>query len=128
MSSATRRAGAATPIKVEQQEEVFVIVTDNKSQAPISLAMVRPLKLEPVSNPQVDAKPSPSTSRAVLAEVKVESFDPAPPLKWDLYELAPRSCLSPPPPPADQVKRRSVPGGHASATPRLKYAPYQTRR
>ena len=109
-------------------EQVFVI--DDTAEVKVELAKVRPLKLEPVDDYQDStAEPKPSTSRAaVLAEVRLGAPPPAPDLKWDPYDLAPRARFSPPPPPADRAKRRSVPGGHASAKPRIKYLPYQSRR
>ena len=116
-------------IKEEAGEEVFVI--DEKVKVKVDLAKVRPLQLkeEPIDNFQDStAEPKPSTSRATVAEVRLGAPPPAPDLKWDPYDLAPRARFSPPPPPADRAKRRSVPGGHASAKPRIKYLPYQSRR
>ena len=117
----------STKIK-EEAEEVFII--DNKTEEKVDLAKVCPLKLEPIANfEDSTAEPKPSTSRAaVLAEVRLGAPPPAPDLKWDPFELAPRAQFSPPPPPADRAKRRSVPGGHASAIPRLKFLPYPPRR
>ena len=116
----------STKIK-EEADEVFII--DNKTEEKVELAKVRPLKLEPIDDfKDSTAEPKPSTSRAALAEVRLGAPPPAPDLKWDPFKLAPRAWFSPPPPPADRAKRRSVPGGHASATPRLKFTPYQPRR
>ena len=112
--------------KEEAGEEVFVI--DNKAEVKVDLARVRPLKLEPVDDyKDSTAEPRPSTSRAV-AEVRLGAPPPALDLKFDPFDLAPRARFSPPPPPADRAKRRSVPGGHESAKPRLKFLPYQARR
>ena len=127
-SAIKREADNGTQVK---EEEVFII--DNKDEVKVDLARVRPLKIEqPIDEFRAaEAEPKPSTSRAaVLAEVRLHAPPPGPEdFKWDTYELAPRgNRLSPPPPPADRAKRRSVPGGHASATPRLKFSPYQTRR
>ena len=108
-------------------EQVFVI--DDTAEVKVELAKVCPLKLEPVDDYQDStAEPKPSTSRAVLAEVRLGAPPPAPDLKWDPYDLAPRARSSPPPPPADRAKRRSVPGGYDSARPRLKFLPYQAGR
>ena len=125
MDLSTPKLEAGPKIEPEIKEEEF------KIEDPIHLATIRPIKIEEKKEPVddfrgIDVEPQPSTSRAV-AEVRV---DTPPPLdfKWDPYELAPRGRFSPPPPPADRAKRRSVPGGHASATPRLKFLPYQPRR
>ena len=112
-------------IKIEQA--VFAI--DDSVEVKPDLATVRPLKLEVNDLTAASAEPIPSTSRAV-AEVRVGPPPPAP-LKFEIedpFSLAPRARFSPPPPPADRAKRRSVPGGHDSARPRLKYLPYQARR
>ena len=112
-------------IKIEQA--VFAI--DDSIEAKPDLATVRPLKLEVNDFSASSAEPIPSSSRAV-AEVRVGPPPPAP-LKFEIedpFSLAPRASRSPPPPPADRAKRRSVPGGHESARPRLKYWPYQHRR
>ena len=112
-------------IKIEQA--VFAI--DDSVEVKPDLATVRPLKLEVNDFTAASAEPIPSTSRAV-AEVRVGPPPPAP-LKFEIedpFSLAPRASRSPPPPPADRAKRRSVPGGHKSARPRLKYWPYQHRR
>ena len=115
-------------VKEEADEKVFVI--DEKVEVKVDLAKVRPLKIEePIDNfEDSTAEPKPSTSRATVAEVRLGAPPPAPDLKWDPYDLAPRARFSPPPPPAKRAKRRSVPGGHASAKPRIKYLPYQARR
>ena len=112
---------------IQIKEEVYVI---DDSEEKVNLAKVRPLKLEPVEKFEVaHAEPQPSTSAAVVAEVRLNAPPPAPEdWKWDPFELAPRAQWSPPPPPADRAKRRSVPGGHASAKPRLKFSPYIARR
>ena len=107
------------------KEEVYIIEDEVK----VDLATVRPLKLEPIKDEATVAEPQPSTSSAAVAEVRLPAPAPAPiDYKWDPFELAPRARFSPPPPPADRAKRRSVPGGHDSARPRLKFAPYQARR
>ena len=109
---------------IEVKEEVFIIEEEEK----VDLARIRPLKLEPVEKIEATAEPQPSTS-AVVAEVRLHAPPPAKEeFKWDPFELAPRAHRSPPPPPADRAKRRSVPGGHASANPRLKFSPYVARR
>ena len=94
------------------------------------LVTVKPLKLKPVNSLQsFQAVPTPSTSRAAIAEVRGYAPPPAPDFKYDPFDLAPRaSRFSPPPPPAYRSKRWSVPGGHASAQPCLKIQPYQARR
>ena len=123
MDSTKKMEADKAEIKIE--EEAYIINGDIKP----SLATVRPLKLEPVVDfNATQAEPAPCCS-SVLAEVRVQ----APPpdfkdFKLDPFDLAPRARHSPPPPPAFRAKRRSVPGGHASATPRLKYQPYQARR
>ena len=115
-------------IKEEAGEEVFIIDKKTETEVKVDLARVRPLKLEPIdSYEDSTAEPRPSTSRAV-AEVRLSAPPPALDLKFDPFDLAPRARFSPPPPPADRAKRRSVPGGHESAKPRLKYTPYQARR
>ena len=116
-------------VKEEAGEELFVI--DEKVEVKVDLAKVRPLQLkkeEPVNNfEDSQAEPRPSTSRVTVAEVRLCAPPSAPDFKFDPFDLAPRARFSPPPPPADRAKRRSVPGGHASAKPRLKFAPYQAR-
>ena len=116
-------------IKEEAGEEVYVI--DKKVEVKVDLAKVCPLRLkeEPIdSYEDSTAEPRPSTSRATVAEVRHSAPPPAPDFKWDPFELAPRARSSPPPPPADRAKRRSVPGGHESAKPSLKFSPFQARR
>ena len=116
-------------VKEEAGEEVFVI--DEKVEVKVDLAKVRPLRLkeEPIDTYQDStAEPKPSTSRATVAEVRHCAPPPAPDLQRDPFALAPRARSSPPPPPADRAKRRSVPGGHESAKPRLKFSPFQARR
>ena len=117
-------AGGDPPIK----EEVFIIDDEVK----VDLAKVRPLKLEPVDRDIAHAEPQPSTSSAAVAEVRLNAPPPAfndfKDFKVDPFQLAPRARFSPPPPPAERAKRRSVPGGHDSARPRLKFLPYQARR
>ena len=127
MDSSNKKPEAALKIepKEEIKEETFKIEED-----PIHLVTIRPIKIEkePIDNFQgINAEPQPSTSQAV-AEVRVDTPPLPPDFKWDPFELAPRGRFSPPPPPADRAKRRSIPGGHASATPRLKFSPYQPRR
>ena len=120
------------PVKeeVEVKEKVFII--NNKTENfPIQLQRIRPINLEvPVNNiSSLDAKPQPSTLRAGLAKEVCHKGPPAQPFfKQDPYDLAPRGCFSPPPPPAEWVKCCLLPGGHASATPRLRFCPYQARR
>ena len=118
----------AVKAEVKIEEEVFCIDGDDvKPDIKPSLATVRPLKLEPVDDfGTAQAEPAPSSS-SMVAEVRFQA--PLPPdQKFDPFDLAPRARFSPPPPPAFRAKRRSVPGGHASATPRLKFQPYQARR
>ena len=110
-------------VKIEHQ--VFTI--DQKVEQKPELATIRPLNLPADSFRSYQAEPSPSSSR-VFAEVRVHAPPPAQDVKFDPFDLAPRGCFSPPPPPAYRAKRRSVPGGHASAQPRLKFQPYQARR
>ena len=115
--------------KIEpKEEESFEI-----KEEPIHLVTLRPAEVEelkkeePIDDFQcLQAEPQPSTSRAV-AEVRV-STPPLPEFKVDPFCFAPRGRFSPPPPPADRARRRSIPGGHASATPRLKFQPYQHKR
>ena len=117
----------------EELEEVFIINEDMENFL-IELQQIKPLKIKtPVHDiASVDAKPKPSSSRAVLAEVVVCHNRPlAPPFvkqEDNPFELAPKARLSPPLVPANMVKRRKVPNGHASAKPRLKVCPYQARR
>ena len=112
-------------IKVEpQQEEEFII--DSEDEVKIEPARIRPVKVEDLKF--FEAEPKPSTSGAALAEVRLQAPPAAPEYKWDPYELGPRASRLSPPPPADRAKRRSVPGGHASAKPRIKFVPYQPRR
>ena len=121
MDSTKKMEADNAEIKIE--EEAYIIDGDIKP----SLATVRPLKLEPVVDfNATQAEPAPCCS-SVLAEVRVQAPPPQD-FKFDPFDLAPRARHSPPPPPAFRAKRRSVPGGHASATPRLKYQPYQARR
>ena len=127
MNSAKKEAAA---VKVEEEDvkiEEQVIFIDQKVELKPELATVRPLSVvDDLSTRQ--AEPSPSTSR-VVAEVRFQNPTPAPfDFKEDPFDLAPRARFSPPPPPADRAKIRSVPGGHASAKPRLKFEPYQARR
>ena len=111
-------AGKAEEVKIE--EEVYVIDGDVKPDIKPSLATVRPLKLEPVDDfSAAQAEPA-QCSSLVLAEVRVQAPPPQD-IKFDPFDLAPGSRHSPPPPPAFRAKRRSVAGGHASATPRLKF-------
>ena len=124
MDSTKKMEADKAEIKIE--EEAYIIDEDIKPSLP-SLATVRPLKLEPVVDfNATQAEPAPCCS-SVLAEVRVQAPPPQD-VKFDPFNLAPRARLSPPPPPAFRAKRRSVPGGHASATPRLKFQPYQARR
>ena len=110
---------------IQVKEEVYVIEDEVK----VDLAKIRPLKLEPVKNEVTIAEPQPSHLSAAVAEVRLQAPAPAPiDYKWDPFNFAPRARFSPPPPPANWAKRRSVPGGHDLARPRLKFAPYQARR
>ena len=121
------KAEADSEVEVKIEQAVFCIDSDIEEKP--NLATVWPLKIEVDSLEATAAEPGPSTSRAV-AEVRVGPPPPAP-FKFeseDPFSLAPRASRSPPPPPADRAKRRSVPGGHESARPRLKYWPYQHRR
>ena len=118
-------------VKAEADSEVKIehscfVIDSNLEQKP-ELATIRPLKVEVDDFRAFAAEPGPSTSRAV-AEVRVHTPPPATLKYEDPFDLAPRARHSPPPPPADRAKRRSVPGGHESARPRLKYWPYQHRR
>ena len=120
------KAEADSEVEIKIEHAVFTI--DDSIEEKPNLATVRPLKLEIDDLAAVAAEPQPSTSRAV-AEVRVGLPPPAPIKKEeDPFALAPRASRSPPAPPADRAKRRSVPGGHESARPRLKYWPYQHRR
>ena len=119
------KAEADSEVDVKIEHAVFTI--DDSIEEKPNLATVRPLKLEIDDLATVAAEPQPSTSRAV-AEVRVGLPPPAPIKYKDPFALAPRASRSPPAPPADRAKRRSVPGGHESARPRLKYWPYQHRR
>ena len=110
-------------VKIEQS--VFVI--DPEVERKPDLATIRPLKVEIDPLQVITAEPGPSSAR-VVAEVRVNTPPPAPFKVKDPFDLAPRARYSPPPPPADRAKRRSVPGGHESARPRLKFLPYQARR
>ena len=85
-------------------EEVFVI--DEKVEVKVDLAKVRPLKIEePIDNfEDSTAEPKPSTLRATVAEVRLGAPPPAPDLKWDPFDLAPRARFSPPPP-ANRAKK-----------------------
>ena len=124
MDSSNKKPEAGPKIEPVIKEETF------KIEEPIHLVTIRPLEIkkeEEVNDFRgFEAEPQPSSSQAV-AEVRVDA-PPPPDFKWDPFELAPRGRLSPPPPPAERAKRRSVPSGHASATPRLKFLPYQPRR
>ena len=129
MYSSKPKLEADLKIEPEAKEESFEI-----KEEPLHLVTLRPLEIEKVEKKEpiddfcsLQAEPQPSTSRAV-AEVRVSTPPLQPDLKFDPFELAPRGRFSPPPPPADRAKRRSIPGGHASATPRLKYHPFQPRR
>ena len=130
MSSAIRAEAVKAEIKEDPdliiKEEVFVIKEEEDSKP--DLATVRPIQIEKTEQDCLQAEPRPSTSRAVVAEVRVHAPPPAQDLKFDPFDLGPRPRSSPPPPPAYRAKRRSVPGGHASAQPRLKFQPYQARR
>ena len=119
------KAEADSEVEVKVEQAVYCIDSDIEEKP--NLATVRPLKLEIDDLAQVAAEPQPSTSRAV-AEVRVGLPPPAPIKYEDPFALAPRASRSPPAPPADRAKRRSVPGGHESARPRLKHWPYQHRR
>ena len=111
-------------IKIEQQ----IYTIDQKVELKPELATIRPLRVPVDSARSYQAEPTPSSSR-VLAEVRVHAPPPAPvKFEEDPFDLGPRARFSPPPPPADRAKRRSVPGGHDSARPRLKFSPYQARR
>ena len=122
-------------VKIEPKEEPDIkiehqlYVIDQKIEEKPELATVRPLTVPVDSFRSYQAEPSPSSSR-VVAEVRVQAPPPAP-VKFedaDPFDLAPPARFSPPPPPADRAKRRSVPGGHDSARPRIKFSPYQARR
>ena len=117
------KAEADSEVKIESS--CFII--DSGIERKPELATIRPLKVEVDDFRAFAAEPGPSSSRAV-AEVRVNAPPPAPLKYEDPFDLAPRARYSPPPPPADRAKRRSVPGGHESARPRLKVAPYQARR
>ena len=126
MSSAIKAEAVKAEVKEDPdiiiKEEVYAIKEEEDSEP--DLATVRPIRIEQ----EYQAEPRPSTSRAVVAEVRVHAPPPAQEFKFDPFELGPRPRSSPPPPPAYRAKRRSVPGGHASAQPRLKFQPYQARR
>ena len=128
MSSACKKE---TAVKVEAdsniKEEESVFIIDVSTEEKPDLAISRPLKIEVDPLEAIAAEPGPSVTRAV-AEVRVGAPPPAPIKYEDPFSLAPRARFLPPPPPADRAKRRSVPGGHDSARPRLKYLPYQARR
>ena len=111
--------------EVKVESSVFII--DSGIEKKPELATVCPLKVEIDSFQAIAAEPGPSLSR-VVAEVRVNTPPPAPLKYEDPFDLAPRARYSPPPPPADRAKRRSIPGGHESAKPRLKFLPYQARR
>ena len=119
------KSEADSEVEIKVEQAVYCIDSDIEEKP--NLATVRPLKLEIDDLATVAAEPQPSTSRAV-AEVRVGLPPPAPIKYEDPFALAPRASRSPPAPPADRAKRRSVPGGHESARPRLKYWPYQHRR
>ena len=132
MSSATFKREAAVKAEADSEvdikiEQAIFAIDDSDIEEKPNLATVRPLKIEVDPLEATTAEPSPSTSRAV-AEVRVGAPPPAYIKYEDPFALAPRARYSPPPPPADRAKRRSVPGGHESARPRLKYWPYQHRR
>ena len=83
MDLAIRRA-ADLVIKVEEvkiKEEVFVI--KEEAEEKVNLAMVKPLEIEPVAQEAFQAKPTPSTSRAAVAEVRVHAPPPAQDVKFD---------------------------------------------
>ena len=129
MDSSKPKLEAGLKIEPEVTEETFKI-----EEEPIHLVTLRPLEIEKIKKKEpidnfcsFQAEPQPSTSRAV-AEVRVSTPPLQPDLKFDPFELAPRGRFSPPPPPADRARRRSVPGGHSSATPRRKFQPYQHQR
>ena len=119
------KAEADSEVEVKIEQAVFCIDSDIEEKP--DLATVRPLKIEVDDFQASTAEPGPSSSSAV-AEVRVGAPPPAHIKQEDPFALAPRARNSPPPPPADRAKRRSVPGGHESARPRLKYWPYQHRR
>ena len=127
MSSAIKAEAVKAEVKEDPdiiiKEEVYAIKEEEDSKP--DLATVCPIQIEQEFH---QAEPRPSTSRAVVAEVRVHAPPPAQDFKFDPFDLGPRPRSSPPPPPAYRAKRRSVPGGHASAQPRLKYQPYQARR
>ena len=120
-------AKEAVAVKAEIKEEVFIIKEEEKK---FDLATVRPLKLEVVNDlPASQAEPVPSTSDAAVAEARAHDPPPGLEFKFNPFNLAPRaSRASASPPPAYRAKRRSIPGGHALAKPRLKFEPYQSRR
>ena len=127
MDSSTQKKEAGCKIEPKEiKEEHFKIEED-----PIHLVTLRPIEIvkeEPVDDfSGFEAEPQPSSSRAI-AEVRVATPPLPPKFKYDPFELAPHGRFSPPPPPADRAKRRLVPGGHASAIPRLKFHPYQHKR
>ena len=126
MDSSTQKKEAGCKIEPKEiKEEHFKIEED-----PIHLVTLRPIEIvkeEPVDDfSGFEAEPQLSSSRAI-AEVRVAT-PPLPEVKFDPFAFAPRGRFLPPPPPADRARHRSVPGGHASAIPRLKSQPYQHRR
>ena len=128
MYSASRAEAVKAKIKEEDiiiKEEVFTIKEEEEKP---DLATIRPLTSKPVVRDSIQVEPTPSTSRAAVAEVRVYAPPPAQEFKYDPFNLAPRSRVSPPSPPAFKAKRRSLPGGHTSAQPRLKFQSYQARR
>ena len=128
MDSPSQAEAVKAEVKEEDiiiKEEVFTIKEEEEKP---DLATIRPLTSEPVVRDSIQVEPTPSTSRAAVAEVRVYAPPPAQEFKYDPFNLAPRSRVSPPPPPAFKAKRRSLPGGHASAQPRLKFQSYQARR
>ena len=128
MDSPSQAEAVKAEVKEEDiiiKEEVFTIKEEEEKP---DLATIRPLTSEPVVRDSIQVEPTPSTFRAAVAEVRVYAPPPAQEFKYDPFDLAPRSGVSPPPPPAFKAKRRSLPGGHASAQPRLKFQSYQARR
>ena len=124
MDSSKLKLEAGVKVEPQPKEEEFII--DSEDEIKIEPARIRPVKVEDFKF--LEAEPRPSTSGAALAEVRLQAPPAAPDYKWDPYELGPRANRLSPPPPADRAKRRSVPGGHASAKPRIKFVPYQPRR
>ena len=133
MDSAIKTKAVKAEVKQEENvkvEEKFYILDSKvkiKEEKKPELAEICPRKLDIDNFSSSQAEPGPSTSR-VVAEVRVRAPPPAPFKIEDPFDLARRARFSPPPPPADRAKRRSVPGGHDSARPRLKFEPYQARR